>query len=60
MLDTKQATCKQCNLEFPADWLIWGDKGGMYWVCASCYEAESGIVYCGDCLQDIKICGCDK
>lgn len=34
------STCKSCLDDFPTDELIWGDKGGQYWVCESCYANE--------------------
>lgn len=35
------STCKKCFGDYPTDDLIWGDKGGHYWVCSDCYEEES-------------------
>ena len=29
--------CKECFDELPLEALIWGDKGGMYWICERCY-----------------------
>ena len=37
MLNTL-ATCKKCLDDFPTDELVWGDKGGWYWVCEKCYK----------------------
>ena len=34
------STCKRCLSDFPADELVWGDKGGHYWVCAKCYKED--------------------
>lgn len=34
------STCKKCLDDFPTDELIWGDKGGFYWVCEGCYKGE--------------------
>ena len=51
------STCKRCLDDFPTDELIWGDRGGHYWVCSDCYQADK-IQLCGDHLIDIKTCGC--
>jgi hypothetical protein len=34
------STCKKCLGDFATDELIWGDKGGHYWVCEVCYAGE--------------------
>ena len=34
------STCKKCFSDFAIDELIWGDKGGNYWVCEACYAGE--------------------
>jgi hypothetical protein len=39
MLNTL-ATCKKCFDDFSTDELVWGDKGGWYWVCEKCYKEE--------------------
>ena len=39
MLDTL-ATCKKCLDDFSIDELVWGDKGGWYWVCEKCYKED--------------------
>jgi len=31
------STCQKCLGDFDTSELIWGDVGGMYWVCVSCY-----------------------
>ena len=35
------STCKKCLNDFPTLDLIWGDRGGHYFVCATCYESEA-------------------
>ena len=42
MLNTL-ATCKKCLDDFSTDELIWGDKGGWYWVCEKCYEENQNV-----------------
>jgi hypothetical protein len=34
----KTSKCKECNDDLPFDSLIWGDKGGNYFVCERCYK----------------------
>jgi hypothetical protein len=41
MITNDLSTCKACLSDFPREELIWGDKGGFYWVCAECYKGES-------------------
>lgn len=38
---TELSTCKKCLSDFLTEDLVWGDKGGMYWVCSECYEGVS-------------------
>jgi len=52
------STCKKCFNDFSTDELIWGDKGGQYWVCVDCYESDQRPL-CGDHLVPLKSgCGC--
>jgi hypothetical protein len=34
------APCKKCKRGFIIDNLIWGDKGGHYFICVECYKEE--------------------
>ena len=33
--------CKSCSVDYLTADLIWGDKGGLYWVCENCYKEEA-------------------
>jgi hypothetical protein len=41
MITNDLSTCKACLSDFPTQDLIWGDKGGQYWICTECYKGES-------------------
>jgi hypothetical protein len=38
MITNELSTCKKCLDDFNTSELVWGDKGGMYWVCLPCYN----------------------
>jgi hypothetical protein len=40
MITEVLSTCKSCLKDFATGDLIWGDKGGLYWICESCYANE--------------------
>lgn len=39
-MENTVSTCKKCSMDYYTKDLIWGDKGGLYWVCQNCYEEE--------------------
>ncbi len=51
--------CKSCGDNYFLEDLIWGDKGGQYYICQTCYNHEAqGKYLCGDHLVPVKDCGC--
>jgi hypothetical protein len=38
----KVEPCSNCKDNFFIEDLIWADKGGLFWLCQDCYNAEKG------------------